>query len=127
VVVTWGPGEQALAAQVWRAGMVPELLPLGRLIALVREAELVIAADTGVLHLGAMIGTPTVGIYGPKDARVHGPRSRHGEVVVSTAPCSPCRLRVCEHRICMALIPPEEVSASVARVLEAARAGVAAP
>lgn len=46
---------------------------LGQLIALVRRAAVVIAGDTGPLHLAAALERPAVGIYGPTDPRRNGP------------------------------------------------------
>jgi heptosyltransferase-1 len=46
---------------------------LGQLIALVRRATVVIAGDTGPLHLAAALERPVVGIYGPTDPARNGP------------------------------------------------------
>ena len=46
---------------------------LGRLTALTRRAAVVIAGDTGPLHLAAALERPVVGIYGPTSPRRNGP------------------------------------------------------
>jgi len=46
---------------------------LDELIALTRRASLVIAGDTGPLHLASALGKPVVGIYGPTDPARNGP------------------------------------------------------
>jgi heptosyltransferase-1 len=46
---------------------------VGQLIALVRRAAVVIAGDTGPLHLAAALQRPVVGIYGPTDPARNGP------------------------------------------------------
>lgn len=46
---------------------------MAELIALVRRAALVIAGDTGPLHLAAALGRPVVGLYGPTDPARTGP------------------------------------------------------
>jgi heptosyltransferase-1 len=46
---------------------------LERLIALTRRIDLLIAGDTGPLHLACALGKPVVGIYGPTDPRRNGP------------------------------------------------------
>ncbi len=46
---------------------------LERLIALTRRVCLVIAGDTGPLHLACALGKPVVGIYGPTDPSRNGP------------------------------------------------------
>ena len=76
VLVNAGPQEQAIAADVVRAsgGVVqaPEFT-LERLIALTRRLALVIAGDTGPLHLACALGKPVVGVYGPTDPARNGP------------------------------------------------------
>ncbi|MBB5339767.1 glycosyltransferase family 9 protein [Tunturiibacter gelidoferens] len=44
-----------------------------QMIALVRRAGVVIAGDTGPLHLAATLDRPTVGLYGPTDPSRNGP------------------------------------------------------
>jgi heptosyltransferase-1 len=46
---------------------------IGQMIALVRRAGLVIAGDTGPLHLAAALERPVVGLYGPTDPARNGP------------------------------------------------------
>ncbi len=46
---------------------------LDQLIALTRRIALVIAGDTGPLHLACALGRPVVGIYGPTDPSRNGP------------------------------------------------------
>lgn len=85
-VVTYGPGERDLAAEVVReaegaALLAPPLLRLSALAALLRAAGLFVAGDTGALHLAAFLGTPTVGLFGPKDPKVYAPRGPRVAVV----------------------------------------------
>ena len=74
-LIVWGPGERSMAEEIVREGG-GELSPpttLQQLAALLRDAALVIAADTGPLHLAAALDTPVVGLFGPTDARRNGP------------------------------------------------------
>lgn len=89
------------------------------LAAFLSTCDLVVAADTGPLHLSAALGIPVVGLFGPKDPAVYGPNSKQSEVVRSRLPCSPCRLRSCEHAVCMQMIAPDEVQHAVGRTLNA--------
>jgi ADP-heptose:LPS heptosyltransferase len=43
------------------------------LLAFLRRASVLVAADTGPLHLAAALGTPCVGLYGPTSAVRNGP------------------------------------------------------
>ena len=76
VVVNTGPGEQPLAEAISAAtggAAFPLACKLEQLIALTRRVALVIAGDTGPLHLGCALGRPVVGIYGPTDPSRNGP------------------------------------------------------
>jgi heptosyltransferase I len=81
VFVNAGPGEESLAeaiktqsSQMQSNGVAqPVRCTLGELIALTRRAALVIAGDTGPLHLACALGKPVVGIFGPTDPARNGP------------------------------------------------------
>jgi len=118
VAVSAGPGEQDLARQATRdpADRTPLMPPdLGGLAALLAAADLVVAADSLPLHLANALGTPVVGLYGPKDPAVTGPAWDRARVVRAGVACSPCTLRRCSDLLCMRRL-------EVAPVLAAARA-----
>jgi heptosyltransferase-1 len=113
-LVTWGPGEERLADRVVVAslGAAVRSFPATLLeyAELARRARLVVAADTGALHLGCAQGTPVVGIYGPTDPARNGPFSPRDVVVRRTPLCSPCSRRHCRiHEGVMQAIAPREV------------------
>lgn len=121
VLVTGGPGEEDLVAGVLaslgrRAHAVP---PEGlvALSALLAEADLTVAADSLPLHLANALGTPVVGLYGPKDPAVNGPFFDRSEVVRAGLDCSPCSLRRCADRLCMRRLPEDAVIAAAERLL----------
>jgi heptosyltransferase-1 len=74
VLALWGPGERD-AAEVIAAGggVLAPPTDLHELIAVLRRASVVVAADTGPLHVAAALGVPCVGLYGPTSARRNGP------------------------------------------------------
>ena len=63
--------EEVVAGSEGFARAVP--CTVGQLIALVRRAAVVIAGDTGPLHVAAALERPVVGIYGPTDPARTGP------------------------------------------------------
>ncbi len=76
VLVNAGPGEEALAEFiVGSTGGAATALActLAQLIAVTRRIALVIAGDTGPLHLACALGRPVVGIYGPTGPGRNGP------------------------------------------------------
>jgi len=70
-LVVWGPGERGLAEAI--GARVAPPTNLRELAWLLREANVVIGADTGPLHLADALGTKVVGLYGPTNPRRNGP------------------------------------------------------
>ena len=83
VLLLWGPAESHLARQIalgmrgpGRAAGRPLLAPptdLDELAALLRRVRLMVAGDTGPLHLAAALCTPALGLFGPTSAVRNGP------------------------------------------------------
>jgi ADP-heptose:LPS heptosyltransferase len=126
-VVTWGPGEQECAeAVVAASGKTARMCfptTLLEYVELARRARVVVAGDTGPLHLACAVGAPVVGVFGPTDPARNGPFGP-GDITVRRQPlCSPCHRRRCSvHQGVMAAIPPSEVVAAVDRRLALAAA-----
>jgi heptosyltransferase-1 len=76
-LVSWGPGEEPLADRVAAAsdGAAVRCFPtsLPGFVELARRARLVVAGDTGPLHLAAAAGAACLGLFGPTDADRNGP------------------------------------------------------
>jgi len=84
------------------------------LAALCSRARLFLGIDSGVLHLAAAMNTPVVGIYGPSDWRLTGPRGVPYRVVRHPVECSPCYLSECkwkgaDERKCLTRLEPQSV------------------
>lgn len=104
-LLSGGPGEDDLVRDVLAAMHSPvrrlETAGLADLTDTLRAADLLVAADSLPLHLANALGTPVLGLYGPKDPAVTGPFFDRSRVVRSGVACSPCTLRRCNDRICM--------------------------
>jgi lipopolysaccharide heptosyltransferase I len=127
-VVLWGPGEEALAAEVVAgangAAILSAKTTIADLVALARRAALMVSGDTGPTHIAAALGTPIVGIYGPTRPVRNGPMSPLDVVVSRDAVCQCHHLRRCRlDRMCLLDIEAAEVLDAVERRLgaEAAR------
>ena len=76
VIINNGPGEESIADEVTRlsnGAATGVKASLADLISITRRAALVIAGDTGPLHLASALGRPVVGIFGPTDPARNGP------------------------------------------------------
>lgn len=122
--VTCGPGEESLAeiageASCGGAMALPPSKNLLELTALLEGADLVVASDTGPLHLANRSGTPVVALFGPKDAARYGPAYAPSTVVRrDDVPCAPCARRWCEAPACMAGITIEQVAYAARKLLK---------
>jgi heptosyltransferase-2 len=65
---------------------------VGQLAAVLRRCDLFIGADSGVMHIAAAAGTPTVAIFGPTNPAAWGPwlLPERRRIVRSAPLCSPC-------------------------------------
>jgi heptosyltransferase-1 len=75
-LLPWGSDDeqqrsQALAPRLVNTSVLPRL-SLSALAALFKQAQLVVGLDTGLSHLAAAVGAPTVGIYCDYDPRLTG-------------------------------------------------------
>jgi lipopolysaccharide heptosyltransferase I len=82
LLLLWGPDEIHMARQI-RDGLPTKAIlapptDLDELTELLRRCALLIANDTGPLHLAAALGTPAIGLYGPTPARRNRPYGRYG-------------------------------------------------
>jgi heptosyltransferase-2 len=99
--VLGGPQETPLAAQiVEQAGPRARDLTgpdLRNAILALAAADLAVSNDSGLMHVAAAIGTPTVGIFGPTSPRLWAPLNPLAATVEPAAetPCSVCGRQRC--------------------------------
>lgn len=88
--------EEVVAASGGCARSIVGRLSVGELAALLRRARVLVATDSGPLHLAALVGTPVVGVYGPADPEEFGPLGQRTRwrIVHAELPCRPCRTMV---------------------------------
>jgi ADP-heptose:LPS heptosyltransferase len=110
-----GPEEAELRSWLPEATGVPALPEAGlwTLAAALRQADRVIAPDTGLLHLAVVLGVPALGLYGGSDPVVAGLPDGAGRILRTGIECSPCRERLCQRRQCLEGLTPEAVAAAL--------------
>lgn len=114
-----GETERARAEAIAQGLPNVHLLPpqtLDTLTPVIAGAAGVVSADTGLGHLAAAYGVPTVGLYGPTDPRLtglYGPRAVELKATRDCAPCEKARCRIApevtEGPPCLADISAAEV------------------
>jgi len=58
--------------------------------AVIAKSTLLVSGDSGILHVGVGVGTPTVSLFGPGIARKWAPRGERHVVINKGLSCSPC-------------------------------------
>jgi len=123
------------AASDWEIGLTIEKIAgkgcinligktrIGELIALLGQAQLLIANDSAPVHIAVACQTPVLAILGPTEPRATGPYPFGGErVMVHPLPCSPCGQRQCQnsrYMECLTSISAEEVGKAAQDMLGA--------
>ena len=90
-VIIAGPGDQERAMAAPLLGLLPEAIDLtGRLtlpqaVACFQRVTLFVGNDSGLMHLAASAGAPTLGLFGPTSAAEYAPAGRRTAVAISSS------------------------------------------
>ena len=92
--------EEAIAGQVARgienrATIISGPVDLETTMGLISLASLVIANNSGAMHLAAALGVPLVALFGSTDPSASGPLAENAIAHFKPVKCSPCHLREC--------------------------------
>ena len=111
-----GPAEYDLAKAVEISGLLnPKIHILSELeqaLSLMHKACGLIGNDSGICHLAAFTGLPTLVVFGPTDPAKWKPIGRSVAIVRSDLDCSPCLEKdknICDSMKCLRSITPERV------------------
>jgi len=123
-LIVLGPAEGPEIQQAFEVLDFPHLtlakdLSLVELASVMEGCQLFIGNDSGISHLAAALGLPTLAIFGPTDYRVWSPRGVKVEVIRREIPCSPCdgeRLSLCKEMDCLNRIEVEDVLTGLKRM-----------
>ncbi|HEY7423440.1 MAG TPA: glycosyltransferase family 9 protein [Gemmataceae bacterium] len=117
-----GGDETPLAAAVraYLAGPAHDLTgrtTLPQLAALLERADVMLANDTGPLHLAAALGRPVVAPYTCTKVRLNGPYGAEHGAVESAVPCQGSYVKRCPRMACMTELTPDRLWPLLCEVL----------
>jgi ADP-heptose:LPS heptosyltransferase len=109
------PQAEAVAARVNGPSLVTGgRFPLLTVAALLSHCRLLVANDSGPLHMGLALGVPSVGLLGADDPRRVGPYGVDWGVALhkreEACHLEPCRLKKCPRNLCLEAIEVAEVA-----------------
>jgi heptosyltransferase-2 len=125
VWVLGGPDEKALATEIVGDTDARDLTgrDLRDAILALASASAAVSNDSGLLHVAAALGTPSIGIFGPTSPWHWAPLNPLAATMETkqTLDCRPCHKPTCRlrHHLCMHQIEPDEVFAATRRALAA--------
>ncbi len=100
-VLPWVGGERRRAARIAAAAPGAEVCQptdLAGILALISKSRAVLGVDSGLTHLGAALGRPTVMLFGPTAPRLTGCQGPYADNLAAPPPCSPCLSKRCHYR-----------------------------
>jgi ADP-heptose:LPS heptosyltransferase len=110
--------EQICASMGIRSASLAGRLALAELVAVLALAPLLIANNTGPVHVAAAVGTPVVYLYALTNPQ-HTPWGIPRRVLFHDVPCKYCYKSVCPegHHDCLRQVPPEAIVAAACQLL----------
>lgn len=113
IIVTGTPAEkilvESIASQI-KGAIAATDLPLLATAALIKRMTLMIANDTGPMHLAFALKTPTIGLFSPTNPLLCGPYFVDAARALAKKPtCSPCLRKKCREPFCLLQIGVQEV------------------
>ena len=113
-IILWGPGDEKDAKEIFE-GLIPNPLiapntTFGELSGLIEKCDLIIANDSGPMHVAAALGIQTIGIFGPTNPENHKPFLANSDYVIkSDLHCIICNKLICPYNHeCMLELNPKE-------------------
>lgn len=96
-------------------------LSLPQLGGMLQSMNLVIANDSGPMHMAASLGTPVLAVFGPTDKKRTGPYGERHRVAAGKLRCQPCFAKQCkfEDGSCLRVVTPEDVTTMALEMLRA--------
>src|SRR5256885_14547893 len=94
-------------------------LDLAELAALLARSDLLVANNTGPVHLAAAVGTPVVALYALTNPQ-HTPWMVPSRVLSHEVPCRNCYKSVCPegHHDCLRRVPPGDVVRAAVELMD---------
>ena len=128
ILIVLGPAEggeiqKAFEGIQWDMGSKAPLLIKGLsllgLASMIEGCRFFLGNDSGITHMAAAVGLPTVAIFGATDPTVWSPRGKNVVVVRRDVPCAPCsqeKFFQCQRVDCLKEIEVEDVLEGIDRL-----------
>ncbi len=114
-LILWGPGDEDDANYLrthfpGKTFLAPPT-SVKEMAGYIKNCSMVLANDSGPMHISAAMGIPTLGIFGPTNPEMHGPYSGKSDYIIKKdLPCIICNKQECPlHHECFLDLPVNDV------------------
>lgn len=122
-LVLWGPGDELDATEIYTAlkgnSVLAPQTDVAEMAGLISRCDMVIANDSGPMHIAAAMKIPTLGIFGPTDPEKHGPYSPNSDFIIrDELHCIICNKLECPYNHeCMTELSAELLLSKVVKLI----------
>jgi lipopolysaccharide heptosyltransferase II len=121
ILILWGPGDESDANYIkenLHASILAPKTTISEMSGFIKNCNIIIANDSGPMHIAAALDIPTLGIFGPTNPKGHGPYSENSAYIIKEDLfCIICNLLECPyHHECMLQLSNEKILEAVEKV-----------
>ncbi len=124
VLLLWGPGDKVEADEIIRfmknKSIIAPPTTINQMAAIIQKCKIIIANDSGPMHISAALNTPTLAIHGPTNPKLQGPYGdKHEWVRYDELDCIECNLLECpkQHQ-CFIDLPLSRIIGKIDKIIE---------
>jgi heptosyltransferase III len=100
ILILWGPGDNKEALEISKLMknkiVLAPLTDIRKMAALIKNCNMIVANDSGPMHIATAVKTPTLSLHGPTNPKLQGPfGDKHEWVRLEELECIECNLLDC--------------------------------
>ncbi len=119
LILLWGPGDEGdvekIKSELKNEIFVAPETNVDEMAALINNCDVIIANDSGPMHIAAALDVTTLGLFGPTNPKNHGPYNTNSDYIIrDDLHCIICNKLNCPYdHECMKELPADEVMLKV--------------
>lgn len=123
IFILWGKGDEEDAriihSLIGDKSIIAPSTTIQELAAMIARCKILIANDSGPMHIATAVGTPVLGLFGPTSPYMQGPYgTKNGWIRLDELECIECNLLVCPRKHeCFSDLPIEKVLDKVSKLI----------
>jgi ADP-heptose:LPS heptosyltransferase len=123
ILILWGPGDKKEALEISKLMknkiVLAPLTDIRKMAALIQNCNMIVANDSGPMHIATAVKTPTLSLHGPTNPYLQGPfGDKHEWVRLDELDCIECNLLDCpKNHECFINLPLNRIMEKIAIII----------